>query len=53
MVPKILTEIFPQKENNYSLRKSTTLQSKSIKTLMYGSKTKPIDQKCGAFYQRN
>ena len=40
MVPKILTEIFPQKENNYSLRNSTALQGRSMKTVMYGSETK-------------
>ena len=37
MAPEILTEIFPQKESNYSLRNSTTLQGRSIKTVMYGS----------------
>ena len=37
MAPEILTEIFPQKENNYSLRNRTTLQGRSIKTVMYGS----------------
>ena len=40
MVPEILTEIFPQKENNYSLRNSTALQGRSMKTVMYGSETK-------------
>ena len=39
MAPEILTEIFPQKESNYSLRSSTALQDKSIKTVMYGSET--------------
>ena len=41
MAPEILTEIFPQKENIYSLRNrnSTTLQGRSIKTIMYGSET--------------
>ena len=39
MAPEILTEIFPQKESNYSLRNSTTLQGRSIKTVMYGSET--------------
>ena len=39
MTLEILTEIFPQKESNYSLRNSTTLQGRSIKTVMYGSKT--------------
>ena len=33
MAPEILTEIFPQKESNYS----TALQRRSIKTVMYGS----------------
>ena len=37
MAPEILTEIFPQNESSYSLRKSTTLQGRSIKTAMYGS----------------
>ena len=37
MAPEILTEIFPQKESNYSLRKSTALQDRSI--VMYGSET--------------
>ena len=39
MVQEILTEIFPQKESNYSLRNSTTLQGRSIKNVMHGSKT--------------
>ena len=39
MVPEILTEIFPQKKSNYSLKNSTTLQGRSIKTVMYGSET--------------
>ena len=33
MTPEILTEIFPQKESNYS----TVLQGRRIKTVMYGS----------------
>ena len=37
MAPEILTEIFPQKENSYSLRNSVTLQGRSFKTAMYGS----------------
>ena len=39
MAPEILTEILPQKESNYSLRNSTALQGRSIKTVMYGSET--------------
>ena len=39
MAPEILTEIFPQKESNYSLRNSTALQGRSIKTAMYGLET--------------
>ena len=39
MAPEILTEIFPQKESNYSLRNSTAMQVRSIKTVMYGSET--------------
>ena len=39
MAPEILTEIFPQKESNYSLRNSTTLPGRSIKTARYGSET--------------
>ena len=39
MAPEIFTEIFLQKESNYSLRNSTALQGKSIKTVMYGSET--------------
>ena len=39
MASEILTEIFLQKESNYSLRNSTTLQSKIIKTVMFGSET--------------
>ena len=39
MASEILTEIFPQKESNCSLRNSTTLQGRSIKTVMYGSET--------------
>ena len=34
-----MTEIFPQKESNFSLRNSTSLQGKSIKTVIYGSET--------------
>ena len=37
MAPEILTEIFLQKENSYSLRNSLTLRGRSIKTVMYGS----------------
>ena len=32
IAPEMLTEIVPQKESNYSLRKSTALQGRSIKT---------------------
>ena len=39
MVPAIMTEIFPHKESNYSLRNSIVLQGRSIKTVMYGSET--------------
>ena len=39
MASEILTEIFPQKESSYSLRNSTTLQGRSIKTVTYGSET--------------
>ena len=39
MAPYILTEIFPQKESNYSLRNCTALQGRSIKTVTYGSET--------------
>ena len=39
MAPEILTEMFPQGESNYHLRNSTTLQGRSIKTVMYGSET--------------
>ena len=39
MVPEIMIEIFPQKESNYSLKNSTALQGRSIKTVMYGSET--------------
>ena len=39
MAPEILIEIFPQKESCYSLRNSTTLQGRSIKTVMYGLET--------------
>ena len=37
--PEILTEILSQKERSYSLRDSTTLQGRSIKTVMCGSET--------------
>ena len=37
MTPEIVTEIFPQKENNYSLRNSTALRVRGIKTVMHGS----------------
>ena len=39
IAPEILREIFPEKESNYSLRNSTALQVRSIKTVMYGSET--------------
>ena len=39
MAPEILTEIFPQKESNYSLRNRAELQGRSIKIVMYGSET--------------
>ena len=39
MAPEILTEIFPEKESSYSLRNSTTLQGRSIKTALYVSET--------------
>ena len=39
MAPEILAEIFPHKESNYSLRNSTALQGRSIKTVMFGSET--------------
>ena len=38
MASEIFTEIFPQKESNYSFRNSTALQGRSIKTAMYGQK---------------
>ena len=38
MAPEMLTQIFPQKESNYSLRNSKTLQGRSIKTVICGSK---------------
>ena len=41
MAPEILTELFPQKESNYSLRNNTTLQSRSIKIVIYDSETIP------------
>ena len=39
MATEILTEIFPQKESNYSLRNSTALQGSRIKIVRYGSET--------------
>ena len=39
MAPEILTEILPRKKSNYSLRNSTTLQGRSVKTVVYGSET--------------
>ena len=36
MASEILTEIFPQKENNSSFRNCIMLQGRSIKTVMYG-----------------
>ena len=39
MATEILTELFPKRESNYSLRNSTTLHGTSIKTVMYGSET--------------
>ena len=52
MAPEILAEIFLDKECNYSLRNSTTLQARSIKTIMYDSELYLVwDQKYGTFYQ--
>ena len=34
MMPEILTEMFPQKESNFSLRNSTALQARSIKNVI-------------------
>ena len=54
MAPEILTEIFPQKDSIYSLRNSTALQGRSIKTVMYSQKLYLFwDQKYGTFYRRN
>ena len=39
MVPGILTEIFLQKESNYSLRNTRVLQGRSIKTVTFGLET--------------
>ena len=39
MATEILAEIFSQPESNYSLRNSTTLRGRSIKTAMYDSET--------------
>ena len=39
MASEILTEIFPQRESNYSLRNRAMLLGRSIKTVMYGSET--------------
>ena len=39
MATEILTEIFSQNESKYNLRKSTALEGRSIKTVMYGSET--------------
>ena len=39
MAPEILTEMFSQKESNYSLRNCTALQGRSIKTGIYCSET--------------
>ena len=38
IAPEILTEIFSQKESNYS-RNSKALQGSSIKTIIYGQET--------------
>ena len=35
ITPEILTEIFSQKESNYSIRNRQALQGRSIKTVMY------------------
>ena len=37
MASERLTETFPQKESTYSLSNSTTLQVRSMETVMYGS----------------
>ena len=39
MAAEILTEAFPQTESKYSLRNSTTLQGRSIKSVMHGSES--------------
>ena len=39
MAPELLTEIFSQKESNSTLRNSTALECRSIKTVIYGSET--------------
>ena len=51
MAPEILTGIFFQKESNYSLRHSTTLQDRSIENVMYSSGTiSSLEPKYGTFY---
>ena len=39
MAAEILTEAFPQTESKYSLRNSTTLQGRSIKSVIHGSES--------------
>ena len=54
IAPEILTEIFAQKESNYNLRNSTTLQGRSMKTVMYGSDSiSSLEQKIGTFFRWN
>ena len=54
MAPKILLEIFPQKEINYSLRNSVALQGRSIKLPGMPQKLYLVwDQKYGTFQGRN
>ena len=54
MAPKILLEIFPQKEINYSLRNSAALQGRSIKLPGMLQKLYLVwDQKYGTFQGRN
>ena len=54
MAPKILLEIFPQKEINYSLRNSAALQGRSIKLPGMLQKLYLVwDQKYGTFQGQN
>ena len=54
MAPEILTEIFPQKESNYSLRNRAELQAEVLKLSCMAQKLYLVwEQKYKTFYRQN